>query len=171
MRSLPTFSESSFSLSFFLTTPAKKPRTECGCQSVASMMAAIVVPLAWRSIASTVSCFKGEPLPGCADVACAVPFCFALKALSLGGTRSLGRPLVTARRFCGTLRKFRFAGGHPALPPCERQHHVLHCHEPHDQAGQQERGGRRVMAPSGHHTRSFRSRSRAKSRAILWLFW
>jgi|SRR6516165_1335745 len=60
MRSLPIFSESSFSLSFFLTTPAKKPRTECACQPVTSMMVAIVVPLAWRSSDSTVSCFVGE---------------------------------------------------------------------------------------------------------------
>lgn len=42
-------------LSFVLTTPAKKPRTEC-CQPVFSMIAAIVVPLAWRSIPSTMSC-------------------------------------------------------------------------------------------------------------------
>src|SRR6516162_9101154 len=64
MRSLPTFLESSFSLSFFLTTPAKKPRTECGCQPVASAIAATVVPLARRSIESTASCFEDEPLPG-----------------------------------------------------------------------------------------------------------
>src|SRR6516162_415245 len=64
MRSLPTFSESSFSLNFFLTTPAKKPRTECGCQPVTSTIAATVVPLARRSIESTASCFEDEPLPG-----------------------------------------------------------------------------------------------------------
>src|SRR6516165_144919 len=64
MRSLPTFSESSFSLNFFWTTPAKKPRTECGCQPVASRIAATVVPLARRSIESTASCFEDEPLPG-----------------------------------------------------------------------------------------------------------
>src|SRR4029077_20675822 len=57
MRSLPTFSESSLSLSFFLTTPAKKPRTECCCQSVAFMIAAMVVPFGCRSIPRTVSCF------------------------------------------------------------------------------------------------------------------
>ena len=43
-------------MSFFLTTPAKKPRTECGCQSVAFMIAAIVVPFGCRSIPNTVSC-------------------------------------------------------------------------------------------------------------------
>src|SRR5258706_3904549 len=57
MRSSPTFSETKFNLSFFLTTPAKKPRTECCCHSVAFMIAAIVVPFGCRSIPRTVSCF------------------------------------------------------------------------------------------------------------------
>src|ERR1700674_5535545 len=56
MRSLPVLSETRLSLSFFLTTPAKKPRTECCCQSVAFMIAAIVVPFGCRNIPSTVSC-------------------------------------------------------------------------------------------------------------------
>src|ERR1700732_2359451 len=56
MRSSPTLSEMRLSLSFFLTTPAKKPRTECCCQSVAFMIAAIVVPFGCRNIPSTVSC-------------------------------------------------------------------------------------------------------------------
>src|SRR6266403_1684501 len=57
MRSSPTFSDTKFNLSFFLTTPAKKPRTECCCQSVAFMIAAMVVPFGCRSIPRTVSCF------------------------------------------------------------------------------------------------------------------
>src|SRR3984957_1881508 len=66
MRSSPTLSETRFSLSFFLTTPAKKPRTECCCQSVAFMIAAIVVPFGCRSIPSTASCFD-EPLVDLAE--------------------------------------------------------------------------------------------------------
>src|ERR1700738_60156 len=62
MRSPSTFSEARLNFSFFLTTPAKKPRTECCCQSVAFMMAAIVVPFGCRSIASTASCFEDEGL-------------------------------------------------------------------------------------------------------------
>src|SRR5579863_8350538 len=58
MRSSPTLSETIVSLSFFLTTPARKPRTECGCQSVAFMIAAIVVPFGCRSIPRTVSCLE-----------------------------------------------------------------------------------------------------------------
>jgi hypothetical protein len=57
MRLSPTLAETRFSLSFFLTTPTKKPRTECCCQSVAFMIAAIVVPFGCRNIPRTVSCF------------------------------------------------------------------------------------------------------------------
>src|ERR1700694_1702253 len=46
--------------SFFLTTPAKNPRTECCCQSVAFMIAAIVVPLGWCSSFSTADCLDVE---------------------------------------------------------------------------------------------------------------
>src|SRR5258706_1669052 len=67
MRSSPTFFETKFNLSFFFTTPAKKPRTECGCQSVAFMIAAMVVPFGCRSIPRTVSCFDEAPV-GFVDV-------------------------------------------------------------------------------------------------------
>src|SRR5712671_4114814 len=66
MRSLPTLSDTRFSLSFFLTTPAKKPRTECCCQTVAFMIAAIVVPFGCRSSRRTVSCFD-DALVGLPD--------------------------------------------------------------------------------------------------------
>ena len=42
--------------SFLRTTPARKPRTECCCQPVAAMMAAIVVPARSWSIATTCAC-------------------------------------------------------------------------------------------------------------------
>src|SRR5438552_8479480 len=57
MRSSSVLSDTRLSLSFFLTTPAKKPRTECCCQSVAFMIAAMVVPFGCRSIPRTVCCF------------------------------------------------------------------------------------------------------------------
>src|SRR5258705_11569854 len=56
MRAPPTFSDVRLSLSFFLTTPAKNPRTECCCQSVAFMIAAIVVPFGRCSSFSTTDC-------------------------------------------------------------------------------------------------------------------
>lgn len=40
------------------TTPAKKPRTECCCQPVAFVIAAMVTPAGARSIASTRACFE-----------------------------------------------------------------------------------------------------------------
>src|SRR5215472_11049334 len=43
-RSPSVFSESSASWSFLRTTPAKNPRTECCCQPVAFMIAAMVAP-------------------------------------------------------------------------------------------------------------------------------
>src|ERR1700682_3128538 len=43
-------SEIRLSPSFLRTTPARKPRTECCCQSVAVMIAAIVAPAGVRSI-------------------------------------------------------------------------------------------------------------------------
>src|SRR4051795_5446946 len=60
MRLPSTGSERRLSLSFFLTTAAKKPRTECCCQSVAFMMAATVVPLGSPSIFSTADCLEDE---------------------------------------------------------------------------------------------------------------
>src|SRR6266404_4445830 len=56
MRSSPTLFETKLSLSFFLTTPARKPRTECCCQAVVFMIAAMVVPFGCRSSTRTVSC-------------------------------------------------------------------------------------------------------------------
>src|ERR1700746_2993783 len=94
MRCLPTFSESSFSLSFFLTTPAKKPRTECACQPVASIMSAIVVPLARCSKDSTVFCFEREPLAGCSEMAFDAAFSFDLRAVVLVERAALGARLL-----------------------------------------------------------------------------
>src|SRR4030088_2667974 len=55
-RPLSVCSETRLSPSFLRTTPARKPRTECCCQSVAVMIAAIVVPAGIRSIATMRAC-------------------------------------------------------------------------------------------------------------------
>jgi hypothetical protein len=60
MRSPSIFSDWSVRPSFFRTTPAKKPRTECCCQLVAFMIAAIVAPLGWLSSAITVARLEFE---------------------------------------------------------------------------------------------------------------
>src|SRR4051812_13778068 len=58
MRSPSTFCEKSFNFRRLRTTPAKKPRTECCCQSVAFVIATIVVPAGDCSIAMTRDCFE-----------------------------------------------------------------------------------------------------------------
>src|SRR5262249_17001278 len=73
-RSPSAFSDVSAKPSFLRTTPAKKPRTECCCQPVAFMIAAIVAPLGCLSRARTASCLvpvrveAEAPLPDLARV-------------------------------------------------------------------------------------------------------
>ena len=55
-----TFVDPSSSLRRLRTTPARKPRTECGCQPVAFITAAIVAPAGDCSIAITRDCFDPE---------------------------------------------------------------------------------------------------------------
>jgi hypothetical protein len=55
---------------------ALKPRTECCCQPVAFMIAAMVVPFGWRSNASTASCFE--------EAAASADAGFVATALNLG---------------------------------------------------------------------------------------
>src|SRR5882724_357392 len=58
MRAPSPFSERRLSPSFLRTTPAKNPRTECGCHPVHCMMLAIVAPLGRCSSPSTRICFE-----------------------------------------------------------------------------------------------------------------
>src|SRR5437660_6424038 len=58
MRRPLTFFELSFSLRRLRTTPARKPRTECCCQPVAFIIAAIVAPADDCSMAITRDCFE-----------------------------------------------------------------------------------------------------------------
>src|SRR5229473_7969083 len=143
MRSSPTFSETKFNFSFFLTTPAKKPRTECCCQSVDFMIAAMVVPFGCRNIPRTVSCFD-EAL-------------VSLTAAFLGAAGLDADLDRTALRFPledGGVRDclvVRFAAFDLVLvaiwlpPRCQRQHHVL----PLTQAPRSSGAGRRPSAYAG----------------------
>src|SRR5262245_4616015 len=58
MRVPSTFFDPSFSLRRLRTTPARKPRTECCCQPVTSIIEAIVAPAGDCSIAITRDCFE-----------------------------------------------------------------------------------------------------------------
>src|SRR5215470_19615726 len=95
MRPDLVFSDSSVSPSFFLTTPARKPRTECGCQPVTFEMAAIVVPFLARSRPRTRSCLVILPLER--DAVCALFFVFDLSRFA-GLVRGLGLVLDLAMR-------------------------------------------------------------------------
>src|SRR5262249_39029101 len=113
MRSPPIFSDTSVNPSFFRTTPAKKPRTECCCQPVAFMMAAIVAPLGWLSRARTASCLVGLR--------------FAPATLSLFFTGFFARRLPDARLaflevlLCNILGSFHRLRRHqPPSPPKPR---------------------------------------------------
>src|SRR6516225_8329295 len=92
------FSDSSVSPSFFFTTAAKKPRTECGCQPVAFEIAAMVVPpLAW-SRPRTRSCLV---VPRERDAVCVVLFdlsCFAGLARGLRLALDLAMEDLRGRR-------------------------------------------------------------------------
>src|ERR1700732_1640849 len=91
MRRPSTFAETRFRSSFFLTTPAKKPRTECCCQPVAFMIAAIVTPFGSYSIFSTADCLDDEDA-GDFDVAA-----FEATAFAAGGFGRAGALLLTGR--------------------------------------------------------------------------
>src|SRR5258708_7665723 len=60
-RQLSVCSETRLSPSFLRMTPARKPRTECCCQSVTVMIAAIVAPVGIRSIAMMRACLVSGP--------------------------------------------------------------------------------------------------------------
>src|SRR5215471_9902012 len=81
------FLDSSVSPSFFFTTPAKKPRTECGCQPVTFEIAAMVVPPLDRSRPRTRSCLVVLPLER--DSVCVFFFVFDLSCFA-GLVRGLG---------------------------------------------------------------------------------
>jgi hypothetical protein len=54
--------------SFVFTTPEKNPRTECCCHPVFFMIAAMVVPLVFSSIARTSACLESVRAPDCLPV-------------------------------------------------------------------------------------------------------
>src|ERR1700687_1686605 len=96
MRCQSTFPETRLRSSFFLTTAAKKPRTECCCQSVAFMIAAIVVPLGSYNIFSTADCLDDEDA-GDFDVA-------AFEAAALVAAVGFGRAGTPVLTGCFAVR-------------------------------------------------------------------
>src|SRR5215475_14655312 len=76
------FSDSSVSPSFFFTTPAKKPRTECGCHPVIFEMAAMLVPPFTWSRPRARSCLVLPPFAR--DRRCGLFFVFDFAGLVRG---------------------------------------------------------------------------------------
>src|SRR5882757_3914103 len=66
-RPLSVCSDTRLSPSFLRTTPARKPRTECCCHSVAATRDAIVAPADVRSIAMMRACLVWGPVAGLDD--------------------------------------------------------------------------------------------------------
>src|SRR6202022_2479494 len=108
MRSPSVFSDVSVKPSFLRTTPAKKPRTECCCQPVASMIAAIVVPLGWLSRERTAACLELERVVRRRAAFLAVP-CFAPPLL--------GEALASLVVLRGMLGSFHGSRRRLAPPP------------------------------------------------------
>jgi len=79
--------DSRFNFSFLRTTPARNPRTECCCQPVACIIAAIVVPADDCNIAITRDCLEAAsaffPASEGATAGCA-GFILARAGLDLG---------------------------------------------------------------------------------------
>src|ERR1700680_2322265 len=86
MRPFSVSSEVRFKPSFLRTTPAKKPRTECCCQSVTVMIAAIVAPAGVRSIAMMRACLVSGPAAGFDDASAG-----RLREAGLAGFRAVER--------------------------------------------------------------------------------
>src|SRR6516162_2175554 len=109
------FSDASVSPSFFFTTPAKKPRTECGCQPVIFEIAAMEVPPLDRSRPRTRSCLVVPPLER--GAVCALFLVFDLSCFA-GLVRELGLVLNLAMK---DLRGRRHPSSHH-LDPAQVSH-------------------------------------------------
>src|SRR5882672_5847747 len=95
--------------SFFFTTPAKKPRTECCCQSVAFMIAAIVVPFGSYSIFSTADCLDDEDAVDFDDAAFEPAALVAAVGFDRAGTLLLAGRLTVRDDLRAVFADFDFA--------------------------------------------------------------
>src|SRR5690242_13759389 len=88
-RSPSDFWDSRVRPSFLRTTPAKNPRTECGCQPVAFMMAGMVAP-AGR--------LRRPRTAGCLELAGAFGWAFFPVLAALGGRFAAGASFAPGGR-------------------------------------------------------------------------
>src|SRR5258706_10715943 len=108
MRWPSTFSETRLRSSFFLTTPARKPRTECCCQSVAFMIALMVVPFGSYSIFSTADGLDDEDAGDFDDAAFEAAALIAAVGFGRGGTLLFAGGFCARDDFCAGFSGFFF---------------------------------------------------------------
>src|SRR3954463_12770744 len=115
--------------------PAKNPRTECCCQSVAFMIAVIVVPFGADSIFSTADCLEDEAAGAPDNVGFG-----AAVAASFGrpGTLLLLRCFAARRGLSRAFAVFGFDFRMTGTPGDQRQHHVLPLTKPRQRSGAKE---------------------------------
>src|SRR5262245_13599221 len=116
MRTPSTTADFKSSLRRLRTTPARKPRTECGCQPVAFVSAGIVAPPGERSSSIASDCFvPGRTAPT------RLPFCLAVLGRARLFDGAAGRAAVRffAVFVIGDL--LRFSCSLPAAPPKPRR--------------------------------------------------
>src|SRR5258706_16050794 len=111
MRWPSSFSETRLRSSFFFTTPARKPRTECCCQSVAFMIALMVVPFGSYSIFSTADRLDDEDAGDFDDAAFEAAALIAAVGFGRGGTLLLAGGFVARGGFWGVFSGFYFGFG------------------------------------------------------------
>jgi len=134
-RPLSVCSETRLSWSFLRTTPARKPRTECCCQSVTFMSAAIVAPVGARSIAMMRACLVSGPTD--------------LDAERADRLRDPGRAVVRVERVAVFGLDLGLAIGGPLMLARRFSPHQL---SPARQKHRQGRTPKRAVAASSHHS-------------------
>src|SRR5437588_9029143 len=114
-RPLSVCSETRLSPSFLRTTPARKPRTECCCQSVAAMIAAIEAPTGARSIAMMRACLVSGRAASLDDAGAG-----RLRGAGLAVFRTVERLAAFGLDFCLVIGSSEVYAAPSAAPPQPR---------------------------------------------------
>src|ERR1700676_2896966 len=114
-RPLSVCSETRLSRSFLRMTPARKPRTECCCQSVTVMIASIVAPVGSRSIAMMRACLVSGPAADLDDAGAD-----RLRDAGLAVFRAVERVAAFGFVFCLVMGSSEVHAAPSAAPPRPR---------------------------------------------------
>jgi len=97
MRPLAAAADKRLRPSFLRMMPARKPRTECGCQPVACTIASMVAPLGARSISMIRACLLPARPVCCVEDRCCCPTVDRVPALRLAVVRAVIRTALLRR--------------------------------------------------------------------------